>query len=282
MSNPTEAWSLRPGGLAQQLRRLRENAGLTGVALAEKLDWTQPRVSKIETGKQLPSEEDLRAFVLAAGADEATVQDLLELRSQANAISREWRHGRSQGQAETQRSYDELVRAATVIRNAEVTTVPGLLQTREYARYQAQQQVQLIGYDAAEVEVALDAKERRQEVLLDTSKRFEFLVTEAALRLLYCPADVMVAQLGRLLDLTFPKPHLRFAITPFDVRLAVVPQNRFIILDDLVMVEHFAGDESYRKERADTYHRAMDHMLAEAVDGEAARKLIVAAMSALS
>lgn len=279
MTNPTEAAMLRPGGLAKELRRIREEAGLTGTGLAEKLGWTQPRISKIENGRQLPSEEDVRAFALGVGVDDATLQGLLELRSQANVISREWRHG--QGQASIQREYDEKVRQSRVIRNAEITTVPGLLQTREYARYQALQAVELAGFDPAEIDAVLDAKARRQEVLYDANKRFEFVITEAALRLLYCPRDVMLAQLDRLQTLTYERENLWFGVVPFGVQLPLVPQNRFFTLDDVVLVEHFAGDESYRGERALTYHKVMDLMMAEAVTGEKARRLIVAAADAL-
>jgi transcriptional regulator with XRE-family HTH domain len=281
MSNPTEAWSLRPGGLARQLRKLREDAGLTGSALAAKVGWTQPKVSKIDNGRQLPTNEEVRAYALAVGADEATLQELLELRSQANAISREWRQGRAEGQAAFQRTYDEHVRSASVIRNVEITTIPGLLQTREYARYQRMQAVKLLDFDADEVEAALEAAMRRQDVLYDATKRFEFVITEAALRMPYCPPPVMLAQLDRLLALTFPRDNLWFGVIPLDTVLEFVPQNRFLIIDDTVLVEHFAGEEEYRAERAETYAKTMDLLMAESVTGEAARHLIVDAMRSL-
>jgi DNA-binding XRE family transcriptional regulator len=283
MSNPTEAWSIQPGGLARELRRLREEAGMTGTALAEKLGWPQPRVSKIENGRQLPSEDDIRSWVWAAGGDNEIVTALVELRSRANAISREWRHSRTGGQEAIQQTYDERVRAATVIRNAEVSTVPGLLQTREYARHQKWQAVKLIdGFDADGIEASLDGLARRQEVLYDASKRFEFVVTEAALRLRYSPRDVMTAQLDRLLGATFPRDNFRFGVIPFDAELPLVPQNRFMILDDVVLVEHFAGDEEWKGDRVDVYSKAMDLLLVEAVFGDDARRLIMAAMEAFT
>src|SRR3954469_11614040 len=91
----------------------------------------------------------------------------------------------------------------------------------------------------------------------------------------------MLAQLDRLLGVTFMRPNLWFGIIPFGIELPTVPQNRFIILDDVVLVEHFAGDEAYRAERAATYAKAMDLLMAEAVTEEAARERIVEAMAAL-
>ncbi len=282
MTNPTEAWLLKPGGLARQLKKYRERKGFTGAMLGERLSWNQSKVSKIETGKQLPNVDDLQALAAVLDIDDEDLQALIEMRTQADAISREWRTGKTEGQAAIQESYDELVRAAKVIRNAEVTTVPGLLQTREYSRYQAQQAVDLHGFDPHEIEPTLDARARRQEVLYDATKRFEFVVTEAALRLLYCPRDVMLAQLDRLLSLTYERPNLWFGVIPFGVELPTVPQNRFIAIDDVIFIEDFADEVIYRGPRADTYARAMDLLMAEAVTGEQARRLILAATEALS
>ncbi|MGC5309790.1 helix-turn-helix domain-containing protein [Micromonospora zamorensis] len=54
-----EDWLIRPGGLAGHLRGLRRNAGLTGAQTARQLGWAPSKVSKIETGKQMPTDDDL-------------------------------------------------------------------------------------------------------------------------------------------------------------------------------------------------------------------------------
>lgn len=279
MSNPTAGWSLQPGGLARRLRELREAASLTGSGLAEKLDWNQSKVSKIENGRQIPSEEDIRAYALAVNADEAAVRGLLDLQAQATAITRRWRRGHET----VQRGYDELVRATSVVRNLEVTTIPGLLQTREYARFQRLQAVRLglPGFAESQIDQELDVLAERQEALRDSSKRYEFLITEAALRLRYCPVDMMVAQLGHLLAFTYPRPNLLFGIIPFGAELQLVPQNRFLAVDDEVLIEEFAGESRHRGEGVEIYQRAWNMVVAESVTGDEARRLIVAAMRAL-
>ena len=45
------------GRLAEALKVLRVGAGLSGARLAGMLGWQQSKVSKIETRKQLPSED---------------------------------------------------------------------------------------------------------------------------------------------------------------------------------------------------------------------------------
>jgi transcriptional regulator with XRE-family HTH domain len=278
--NSTEEWMLRPGGLAVRLREIRDAADLTGAALAAKLGWIQPKISKIETGKQLPTVEDVRAWAMACGADDDTAQALLDLRAEARTLRRRWNQMLRGGQAEIQRTYGNQVQDSTVIRNVEVTTVPGLLQTSGYARAQIVQGVVLHDFDPDEVDAAVEARMARQAVLYDTSKRFEFVVTEAALRLRYCPREDMIDQLGHLLGLTANRSNVWFGILPFGKELPIVPQGRFLILDDAVLLEDYSGEESLRDDNA-PYAKAMDMMVESAATGDEARRIIIAAMDAL-
>lgn len=276
--NSNEEWLQRPGGLASRLRELRTGTDLTGSQLAEALCWIQPKVSKIENGKQFPSAADVEAWVRACGGTDDTVAAMLDLRGESETQHRKWRQQVRGGQVAIQQDYDDMVRQATVIRNAEVTTVPGLLQTPDYARQQALQGVPLHGADPDEIDATMAARIRRQDVLYDPSKRFEFVITEACLRLLYVPAEAMLAQMDRLLGLTFGRDNLQFGIIPFGRVLPAVPWNGFLILDDLAIVEHFAGELRVRDVQAATYAKAMDLLMGEAVTGEQARALIVRAM----
>ena len=52
----------RKSDLAQELRRLRRQAGLTGDRLAARAGMSQSKISKIETGKILPSLLDVAAL----------------------------------------------------------------------------------------------------------------------------------------------------------------------------------------------------------------------------
>ncbi|WP_223884728.1 Scr1 family TA system antitoxin-like transcriptional regulator [Micromonospora craniellae] len=79
--------------------------------------------------------------------------------------------------------------------------MPGLLQTPPYARSRIEEGVRLHGADPAEVESATARRMSRQQVLCDPSKTFEFVITEASLRLLLCSPRDMLAQLNRLLNM---------------------------------------------------------------------------------
>jgi hypothetical protein len=73
----TPAYRGERGRLAEALKALRVGAGLSGARLAEMLGWQQSKVSKIETRKQLPSEDYIAAWVCAGGATPEAASDLL-------------------------------------------------------------------------------------------------------------------------------------------------------------------------------------------------------------
>lgn len=270
-----EEWLGRPGGLAAQLRDLRLAAGLTGTAMAGKLGWTQSKISKIETGRQMPTEDDVLAWARACRATKAITQTLLSALAEAQGLHREWRQQVRLGQTAIQRNYDELARRATTIRNAEIIYIPGLLQNADYARCRIEEGIRLHGASNNEVQDATAQRMQRQQILYDTTKTFEFVITEAALRLLLCPRATMLAQLDRLLALT-GLAHVRLGIIPFGVELPTAPQNSFILFDNtLAVVETFVGETMYHADEAAAYAAAMDSLANEARYDEAARELIL-------
>jgi transcriptional regulator with XRE-family HTH domain len=57
--------------LGMRLRELRRQAGLSGRDLAESLSWPASKVSKLENGRQSPTDDDIRVWADATGSDEA-------------------------------------------------------------------------------------------------------------------------------------------------------------------------------------------------------------------
>ena len=79
------------------------------------------------------------------------------------------------------------------------------------------------------------ARLERQQMLYDPAKRFRFLVTEAALRYLLCPPEVLRGQLDRLLAVA-GLPNVELAILPFDVQLPYPALHGFWMYDDKVVL----------------------------------------------
>ena len=276
---PTGETLNQPGGIAERLRRSRRAAGLTGPVLAKRLGWVKSKVPKLENGRQMPTEADIRVWAEATGHPEE-VPELLDLLSEAQAIHTQWRHKLRRGHAALQSEFDQLVRDAKYIRNFEIMLIPGLLQTADYARYRVLEAVRIQGTDEAEVEKTVAARMRRQEVLYDSSKTFDFIICEAALRYLLCPPQVMAGQLDRLLGIS-GLSNVTLAIIPPGVELAIAPMVGFLTVDDLTVVETFAAQDNYVGTEAATYDRITDGLMAEAVTGDEARRLITAAAADL-
>jgi len=269
---PTGEWLNQPGGLAERLVRLRRSAGLTGDQLATQADWPRSKVPKLENGRQMPTEADIITWAQITGRP-GEVPELLAMLTEAQAVHRQWRHGLRGGHAALQAEFDALVRGATRIRNFQIMLIPGLLQTPDYARYRALEAVRLHDTPPEGVKGTVAARMRRQEVLYDTGKTFEFVICEAALRYLLCPADVMRGQLDRLLGV-LGLDHVLFGIIPPGRELAIAPMAGFLMADDVTVVETFTSSDTLRGDESAKYKEIMDGLMAEAVTGEEARRLI--------
>ena len=134
-------------------------------------------------------------------------------------------------------------------------------------------------WGTTDVDSAVEARMRRQEALYDRSKTFEFVITEAALRLLPCPPQVMLGQLDRLLSLDLD--NVTLGIIPLGVELAVVPYTDFLMLDDQAIVENSGAEDKIGEDESAVYARIFDELMAEAVTGDEARRLIAAAAADL-
>ena len=76
--------------LGNRLRDLRKDAGLTGRQLALLAGWQSSKVSKLEYGKQTPTEADIRVWCEHARAADQ-VADLVAAVRNIEAMYVEWR-----------------------------------------------------------------------------------------------------------------------------------------------------------------------------------------------
>jgi transcriptional regulator with XRE-family HTH domain len=228
--------------LGIRLRELRRDARLTGGQLAERNGWHPSKISKIESGKQTPSEPDLEAWAKACGKPGITPKLIASLRTLESHYV-EHRRLFSTGMTAQQRAFSELEDKTALVRNFENVFIPGLLQTPEYARYRL---LEGIEYDGApdDLDEAVGARMQRQQILYRTGKRFHFVITEAVLRYRLCPPEVMLGQLDRLVTLS-TMPTIRFGVIPFEVKLPLAPVHGFWLMDErVVVVENFTASQN--------------------------------------
>lgn len=272
---PTGEWLNQPGGLTERLVGLRRDAGLTGDQLAAQLGWPRSKVPKLENGRQMPTEADLTAWAQATGHPDAATE-LLDMLAEARVVHRQYRHRLRGGHAAIQKELDDLVRSAKRVRNVEVLFVPGLLQTPAYARYRMLEAVRNFGFAESGIEAAVTARMKRQSVLYEGDREFEFIIMEIALRLRVCPPEVMTGQLDRLL-VAAGLGNVTLGIIPMDAELSVVPDMGFLIAGDVAYIETPTSEDFVRGEEAGAYGRIADGLRAEAVTGDEARALITSA-----
>lgn len=198
---------------------------------------SQSRVSRVEAGRVLPSQTVLQEWLRLTGAAADEAREITAFWEQAatEAISL----GRFR-QAEKQADIAELEREASHIRTFQPVVIPGLLQTAEYAR-----RVMAMGYAQTDAR-ALAARMERQSVLYDESKRFDFLITEGAVRF-RPPGMDMRPQHDRLTSVA-SLPNVSINVVPFEAPMVFL--NQFILWDDqLATVETFTTMLELREAR---------------------------------
>lgn len=275
---PTEEWLAQPGGLAERLQQMRKASGLTGEKLAQQAGWPRSKIPKLENGRQMPSKQDIEAWARACGQPDA-VPDLLDMLGEAQTVHRQYRLRR--GHATIQEEFNGVVREAKRVRNFEVTQVPGLLQTPDYARCRALEAVRVYGFPEDGVDTAVAARMRRQDVLYESGRRFEFVITEAVLRFRLCPPQTMLGQIDRLAKLAALE-NITVGIIPLDTELSVSPLHGFLIADDSVYLETHASLVDVHGSEAAGYEGVANALMAEASTGEEARAILASAAEKLT
>ncbi|MEU0129565.1 MULTISPECIES: helix-turn-helix transcriptional regulator [unclassified Streptomyces] len=183
-----------------ELRRLREAAGLSQSELGERAFCSGTYISLFEAAERRPQVDISRTLDELLGSGEH-LQRLCHL-------------ARTSKVAEYFADAAELERRATSICEYAPMLVPGVLQTREYARAVTRATQRLASEEIVEGQVGA-RMERACMLLRPTPPTFWAILHEAALRVPVGGADTMSAQLERLVSATQTHPHLIVQVLPF-------------------------------------------------------------------
>ena len=233
--------------LAAAVRELRRAARLTGDRLAARCGISQSKISKIETGRALPSATDVERILSALGVADERQRELMALVRLANTEFQGVRASLRRGLHQKQRELAALEADTQHIRFFLPLMITGLLQTPEYAR------ASLANFPGDHPQ-AIAKRLDRQATLYDGSKRFSFVLTEAAVRWQLCEPRVMAVQMGRLASLS-ELPNVRIGIIPLDTFVPDGPLNTFTVYDErIATAETFGGVIMMRDPRDVAYH----------------------------
>ncbi|WP_218020923.1 helix-turn-helix domain-containing protein [Nocardia crassostreae] len=214
--------------LGAELRRLRDLAGISGRELAKRVGISQSTLSRIEAGHVVPPLPQVLDWAEAVGADGDTRQALRGLTETAHTPEvRDWAASLA-NRAHLQDDVRAFEEDAQVVRNFQPSLVPGLLQTADYAR-------RVFDtfdppYTPGALAAALAARLDRQRVLYDPAKRFEFLITEAALRFRPGPYRVLLEQLDRIISIE-TLDTVTIGVIPQDIEASTTIPHGFVIYE---------------------------------------------------
>ncbi|MEO3859068.1 helix-turn-helix transcriptional regulator [Acrocarpospora sp. B8E8] len=211
--------------LAATLRRLRDLSGLSGRELAHRVQISQSKVSRIESGVTMPSLPEVQRWAEAVDAPLDTRERLADLTQAAVYESHAWRTA-LQGKPHLQDDFQERESSVRLVRNFQCAVIPGLLQTAAYAR--AVFAMSVLPYEKEDLAAATASRLFRQEALYEGDRRFDFLITEAALRWRPSSPAQLLAQWDRLASVS-TLDNVSIGLIPHGRQSTVLPLHGFVI-----------------------------------------------------
>ncbi|MGW2524127.1 helix-turn-helix domain-containing protein [Streptomyces sp. NPDC001617] len=262
--------------LAIELKRLREESGLTCSQVGKGLDWSSSKVSRMETGQGRVQPSDVDAVCRFYQTPEE-LRDLLKSLAK-DSKTKGWWHAHGDAIPAWFSVYVGLEQAASNLRSYQAEFIPGLLQTDEYA---AEQCRAWADHTPEDIQRMVDVRMRRQELLTsESAPDLWTVVHQSALQHVVGSRQVMTRQLERMLEICKLK-NVTVQVLPFDAG-AYPTTGSYTILGfpeqedpDLVYREGLT-DSVYLEEPKDVafYTKAFDHLRALALSPQRSTLLI--------
>lgn len=196
--------------LGAQLRRLREERGVSREQAANAIRATHSKISRLERGRSPARDQDIADLLtLYHVTDPDERARFLDLARRARSAG--WWHSFRDVMPDWLEPYVGLEETATMIRSYDLQFVNGLLQTPDYARA-----VMMLRHaPESELERRVALRMRRQQILTRTDPPTLWVVLdEAAVRRPYGGRQVMRGQLEHLLEIS-ALPNVTVQILPF-------------------------------------------------------------------
>jgi len=281
MMSPT----VRRRRLALELRRLREAAKLTCEEVAENLECSASKISRVETGRVSVSPRDVRDMLALYKVPEDQRESLVQLARDSR--QKGWWHAYSDTIQPQFATYVGLESAASEIRVYEVNIIPGLLQTEDYARTMMRSGTMNGSHEDVERKVALRMA-RQPALTRDDPPMLWTVVDEAALRRRVGGTELMRAQLEHVLELSGLK-NVAMQVIPFGAGAHPAMGRPFVILvfpervdPDVVYLEDLTSTLYLEDvDEVDRYNVFFNHLRATALSFEDSAALVTSVLKDL-
>ncbi|WP_406321968.1 helix-turn-helix domain-containing protein [Streptomyces sp. NBC_01637] len=229
-ASPSSSVQAARKAVADRLREIRKDAGVSGQVLAAGAGWYKSKVSRLENAVTPPSGEDIRAWCRACGAEDEAA-DLIAAARSADNMYVEWRRVQRSGLRQLQESYLPLYERTRVFRTYCANVVPGVLQTHAYASALLRS-ISAFHQTPDDVAAAVDARlDRSAMVVRKGDHRFALVLEESVLRHRVGDAETMAGQLGYLLS-AMAFPSISLGIIPFTAERHMWMIETFTVYDE--------------------------------------------------
>jgi transcriptional regulator with XRE-family HTH domain len=256
--------------LGSALRQLREERGISREQAGYEIRASESKISRMELGRVSFRPRDVADLLTLYGMpqDDPERERLLSLMKEANAPG--WWHQFGDVIPSWLQPYVDLEGAASRIRTYEVQVIPGLLQTRDYAR--AVVKLEHGQAPAAEIERRVDLRLTRQQVLRRADPpQLWAVIDEAALRRPIGGGQVLREQIQSLAEAA-RQPNISLQVMPFQAGGSAAMGGAFTILrfpedglPDVVYVELLTSALYVeRPNDVEAYSKAMELLCVEA------------------
>jgi transcriptional regulator with XRE-family HTH domain len=258
-----------------ELRRLREAAGVTIDQVAERLECSASKISRIETGQSGATTRDVRDILQVYRVPSDEAETLLQFAREARQKGWWQLYG-----AVLTGAYVGLEAAADGIRTYEALVVPGLLQTEDYAR--AMIHAARPDIDSTEVDKRVRVRMARQSLLTqDDPLDLWVVLDEAVLRRPVGGQAVMSRQLDHLVA-SAEQPNVTLQVLPFSAGAHAAMDGTFAMLlyeeppnQNVVFASNAAGGLFLEKdEELHRYAFIFDHLRASAMRPDESMEMI--------
>jgi transcriptional regulator with XRE-family HTH domain len=268
--------TVRRRRLGAELRRLREEAGLTIERVAATLECSESKVSRIETGQVGAMPRDVRdmldLYKVGPEQREALIQIARDARQKG------WWHAYTD--VPVVPGYVGLEVSAAAIDTFGALLVPGLLQTAEYARTVLE--ALLPDLRAEQIERRVELRMARQSILNgEHPPTLRAILDEALLRRPVGGRAAIRRQLHHLAEAA-ARPNVRLQVLPFGVGAHPGMDGAFTVFrfpsptdPEVVHLEHTTGD-LYLETAEETarYAAAFEKLSAAALEPDESAALI--------
>jgi transcriptional regulator with XRE-family HTH domain len=200
--------------LRGELVRLRRDSGLTQEQVAADLEWSPSKLIRVEGGRSSITKVDLDALLAKYGVTSASARDRLQTLNHGAREPAWWNKYRDDV-APIYLSYVGFEAGASFIRQFHSVSVPGLLQTADYA-----EAVTINSVDAVRVASFVGIRLQRQMELAqrDPRPRQYYVLDEAVIRRhvgISKSPDIMPAQLRQVADRAEQDELVTIRVIPF-------------------------------------------------------------------